>query len=198
MENPQKNQSLIYISVLALLIAFILVIIFIVPKIATLKDLSTQVAKKEDELNAGKQKVEDLKRAAALIKTARSEVETMQIAVPTKEKMDEAVAQLSAAATQAGLSIQSVTIGTPSKGMANLTVTTEGEFSNTVSFMSNIEQNLRPATFSDFSLASSQANSLISATFNLSFPFIDESATPTPTATTNGNQTEETNATSGQ
>lgn len=198
MEKQKKSQISTYLSVLALLAAFILVITYIVPKITVLKDLSTQIVAKESELSAGKQKVEDLKKAAGLIKMARSQMETLQIAVPTKEKADEAVAQLSAASSQAGLSIQSITVGTSSGGIATLTVTTEGEFSNTVSFMSAVEQNLRPATFSDFSIASSQTDSVISATFNISIPYINESPSPTPDTSTASNQTEETNAKSGQ
>jgi Tfp pilus assembly protein PilO len=198
MEKQKKSQIPTYLSVLALLASFVIVIMFVVPKIAVLKDLSNKVALKESELNAGKQKVEDLKKASALIKTARSEMETLQIAVPTKEKVDEAVAQLSAASNQAGLSIQSITIGTPGAGVASLTVTTEGEFSNTVSFMANVEQILRPASFSDFSVASSQTNSLISATFNIAFPFIDEAELLQSDTLANTNQTEESNAQSGQ
>ncbi|MDP3014759.1 MAG: hypothetical protein Q8M92_10980, partial [Candidatus Subteraquimicrobiales bacterium] len=133
-------------------------------------------------------------KAAALIKTARLEMETLQIAVPTYEKAEEAVAQLSAAADQAGLLIQSITVGTPGKGYLNLTVTSEGEYDNTISFLSNVEQNLRPATISDNSIASTQEGSLISATFNVNLPYIGESPTPTVGASAINNQAEETSA----
>jgi len=170
-EKVKKGQGMLLISVVALLGSFIIVITYIVPKISSLKDLANQVAAKEQELETGRSKVEALKKATAIIKIARSEIETLGIAVPSKERADEALAQIAKIASDSGLSLQSVNSGTSGDGFVNITVSCEGSFPSVQTFLEKIERNLRPVKVMDYTVASGTDGGSVSSTFNFSLPY---------------------------
>jgi len=180
-EKAKKGQGMLLISVVALLASFIIVISYLVPKISSLKDLANQVALKEQELETGKAKVEALKKATAIIKVARSEIETLGIAVPSKERADEAVAQIAKIAGDSGLNLQSVNAGAPGGGFINVTVSCEGSFPSVQTFLEKIEKNLRPVKVVDYTVASASGGASVSSTFNFSMPYVGEE-TKTDTA----------------
>lgn len=188
-EKTPKNQSLLLISVLALLASIVIVIVYVVPKITALKDLSNNVAIKQQELQDGKNKVEALKKATAIIKVARFEMETLGISIPAKENADEAVSQIADAAGKAGLDVESINSSSSQEGSLALVVTSSGSFGNVTGFIENIEKNLRPVRITDYTVASS-GDGKVDATINLSVPFLAQNNTDA-TSTTEGGQTDE-------
>lgn len=180
---PRNSQLTVLIVLVALLLSFLGIIFVIVPRISTLKTLSDQVAAKQAELDAGRQEVQSLKAAVQLIQSAQKDIETLGIAVPNSPKADEALVQLSQAATQAGLTVKSAAISPSEDQSITFTVSTDGQYNSAVSFIANMEKNLRPVAFIDYTLSATQNSSVISATFNISFPYIEEEETATTTAT---------------
>lgn len=185
----KNSQLVILVVLLALLLSFLGIVFVIVPQISSLKDISNQIAAKQVELSAGRAEVEAVRTAAQLIKSASSDIATLGIAVPNGAKADEALVQVTQAASQAGLTVQNASVGQGDQsGYVAFSVSTEGSYDQTVAFIANLEKSLRPAGIVDYSLSSTEKASVISATFNIKFPYVTQdvaaSATVTPTGTT--------------
>lgn len=189
----KNSQFFILIVLLCLLLSLLAVIFLIVPHVSTLKNLSQKVAAKEQELTLGREKVQAIRNASILIKSAQRDIQLLGVAIPEKEKADEALVQVTSAASSAGISVQSAVISPSVNSAVSLTVSASGSYENTVSFIANLEKNLRPVKISDYSLASSSSGQ-ISSTFTISFPYL--SAQPSPTATTGTTPTDSQNSTS--
>jgi len=186
--KAKLKQTLAAISALALLASILAVIFIIVPKMRDLKSINTQVKTKEQELEAGKAKVAAIKKAAELIRKARKDLETLGIAVPNKEKGEEALLQVASAAGKAEITVKSATIsaGGEGRGLLSLAVSTSGRYDNTIRFMENLEKSLRPATVSSFNFSPKQGSADVDATFQIALPFVDETVLSSPTATASG------------
>jgi hypothetical protein len=182
MEKTKSSQAIILISVLALLVSLVLIIFYIVPSISSLQDLSGRVLSKQQELEAGKNKVDAIRRAVQTINSAKRDVETLGVAVPEGPSAESALVQLSSAASQAGISISSASIGQAEKGYQDISFSTSGKFENTLSFLEKIEKSLRPVKISDYTINSVEGSSDLSATFNFAFPYIEKQAAATATA----------------
>ncbi len=158
-------------------VTFFIVILYIVPKTTDLKNLSQRAAAKQSELEVGRQQVAAIRTATQLIKAARADMDTLGVAIPDKEKAEEALQQLSANASSSEITIKSVTAGTGQaetgqSGALTITVSVSGDFSNTIAFIGNLEKNLRPVKVVDYSIVASGVGALTDTTFNLSFPYL--------------------------
>jgi Tfp pilus assembly protein PilO len=182
MEKTKSLQVIVLISVLALLVSLILIIFYIVPNVSSLRDLSNQVLSKQQELEAGKSKVAAIRRAVQTINSAKRDVETLGIAIPSSPSPELALIQLSSAASQAGITITSASIGQAEKGYQNISFSTSGKFENTLSFLEKIEKNLRPVKINNYTINSVERSSDLSATFTFAFPYIEKQAAATATA----------------
>lgn len=179
----RKNSQFFILAVLVSLLLSILAIIFIiVPNVSSLKDLSNRVAAKEQELILGREKVQAIKEASNVIKSAQRDIQLLGVAVPEKEKADEALVQVTTAATSAGITVDRVVISPTETNSVNFTVSANGSYTDTITFMANLEKNLRPAKISDYSLSSNSLGSQVNSTFTVSFPYLPEAATASATA----------------
>jgi Tfp pilus assembly protein PilO len=177
----KSNQLTILIVLLSLLLSFLGIVFVIIPQISTLKDLANKATAKQSELTAGRAEVAAIKEAAQLIKSAASDITLLGVAVPDGAKADEALVQVTQAATQAGLSVKSVSVSQAADGYVGFSVSTEGAYDQTITFIGNLEKSLRPAGIVDYNLSQTDKASTISATFNIKFPYITEATTATPT-----------------
>ena len=178
---PPKSSILQLGAVLALLASFIIVITYLVPQISSIKDGSNRAAAKEQELEAGKKKIQTIKTAVQLIASAKKDIETLGISMPAKAKAEEAVVQVASAASQAGAAVKSITVGDTKGGKVLLSFSTEGKFDQYTTFLDNLEKNLRPMKISDYNMTLNQNDqSLVDSTFNIEFPYVDTEATATP------------------
>lgn len=187
MNKPSNTQKIILVSVVALLLSFFIIILYTVPRISNLKSLSTQVAAKEAELEAGLEEVRSVRSAVQLIKTAKSDMATLGIAIPDQEKAEEALAQLGANASSSQLQIKSIAIGAGEASNIGISISTSGSFDQTMTFLSNLEKNLRPIKIANYSLSATEDASLVEASFTLLFPFLP----PEPTTQSAENETGE-------
>lgn len=184
--NNKIPQNLLYLSVLALLASFILVIFVIIPKATTLKSLSNEASSKENQLTAGKDQIASLREAITLIQTAKKDVELLGVAVPAKANAEEALAQISANAQGASVQLKNVTVSGEENGNLKISVSILGKYSDTVLFMKNLETNLRPVTVNDLAISSGTDGSLLISTFNLLFPYLNNADETSQTGVTNG------------
>lgn len=190
--NKEKNytKELTNWAVLAMLLAILLGIFYIVPQISKVKKLSDTVASKEEDLNRGLEEVASIKEFALLMKTARSEIEKLGVSIPQEEKADEALLQAASAASVAGISVSGVSVDTQAPqqsrgaeegstndtalaGVVSLTVTTGGEYGKTIDFMKNLEKNLRPVTIKNVALsANGETSGNVDGSFVIEFPYV--------------------------
>lgn len=193
MEKTKKNQNSA-LAVLAMLVAIIVVIFFIVPRVSAIRDLSNQVAQRESELKSGQAKVEAVKQFAMILKTAKNDIDKLGVSIPTEERADEALLQAASAASSAGVGISSVAIAASSEqvqnetaqsgsgdqaqstvksGVLTLTISARGSYSAMLDYIKKLEENIRPVTIQNLSIASSADSSDVDGTFTLHFPFVE-------------------------
>ena len=191
----KKPQLLIIIVLLALLASFLGIVFVIVPNISKLKDISDRVAAKEQKLEVGRTEVASIKEAAQLINSAQRDIELLGVAIPDGPKTDEAIVQISQAAAQSGLKIKNAAISEGAAGYITISFSTAGSYQDTVSFISNLEKNLRPVKVADYTISGADSGNLVSATFDIAFPFIaaQPKASSTETPTNNEENTEVSN-----
>lgn len=175
----KQSQLISFISVLALLGAFLLIIFVVTPRVRQLWDLSSQAKGKGEQIALKQQEVESVKEASVLVKGAKQEVEMLQIAVPDKEKAEEALAQLSSATAAAGLKMTSVGLHGAQDGFVKISMSVFGPFDKFIGLMGNLESNLRPIKIDDYTVTSSEDSSDVSASLNLLFPYLPQTS-PTP------------------
>lgn len=216
MEKQKKNQNSA-LAVLAMLVAVLVVIFLIVPRVSAIKDLSNQIVDKESQLKQGQAQVDSVKQFAAILKTARADIAALGVAIPTEEKADEAVLQVASAASKAGVNVTSVSVSTTSaaapravaatqegaatdqaevtsatssasSGSLQVSVSIRGNYGATLDLLKKLEENLRPVTLKNLSIASNaESGSDVDSSFNLDFPFAkaavaDQAATTSPEA----------------
>jgi len=191
MNKSASKQRMILLSVVALLLSFLIIIFFTVARISDLKTLSTEAKAKEAELEAGIAQVQSVRNATQLIKVAKGDMQTLGIAIPDQEKGEEALAQLGANAASSGLEIKSIAIGGGDASNLGISVATTGSFDQTMTFLANLEKNLRPVKVKNYTFAAVEDSSSVDASFALLFPNLPSEAstgsggeaTAEPTAT---------------
>jgi len=174
MPEDKKTQLPTLISVLALFVAVLLVIFFIVPKTSELKVKSTEVAAKRQELELGKKKVVAIREAIKLIASAKKEVDALNVSIPRSPSADEALVQIQEMAAQAQVTIMSASVGSTSDGYQSIPVTISGSYLNILSFLEKMLENLRPVKISGFTLASEREMSQVTLSVNLEFPYLEQ------------------------
>ncbi|MCX6809943.1 MAG: hypothetical protein NTZ65_04345 [Candidatus Berkelbacteria bacterium] len=203
MEQQKKPSQIILLSsVFALMVGVLLVIFVIVPKVQELKTVASNVEAKKQELEAGQNKVAATKKAIQTMSAAKRDLDLLGVAIPNQPDPEDALVQISAASGKAGLKLSSIAIAQSdsTKGSSlGLTFSTLGNFDSTLALFDNLEKGLRPIVIKDYAISNSENSGDLSATFNLTLPYIiDESkakaAAAAQTATDqSATQTETTN-----
>lgn len=186
MNTRAKNiKATTNLAVLSLLVAILVGILLIYPQITKIKALSATVNQKESELEQGLREVSEIKEFALLLKSAKSDIEKLGVAIPEEERADEALLQMAVAASNAGISITGVGVDAQGSqdaqegellpsGTVTLTISTQGEYLKTVDFIKKAENNLRPASLRNINLSSDEEGSAgVSGSFMIDFPFIN-------------------------
>ena len=188
-ENKNKDQTATLLAILALLVAIAVVVFVIVPQLSSLRATSNQVLAKESELTAGQEKVATIKKSAQLIAAAKKDIELLGVALPAQEKTDEAVAQAASAATDAGLTVKSISVGESKNGEVAFSITTSGNYAQIDKYLQNLKSNMRPVAVNDYNI-SADSNGSLSASFSLAFPYVAKvEATATATASASAETT---------
>lgn len=169
---------------MALLVAIGAVAFVIVPQLSSLRDTSNQVLAKDNELKAGQDKVAAIKQSAQLIVAAKKDIDLLGVALPVQENADEALAEAASAASDAGLTVKSISVGEAKEDRVTLAVTTTGNYAQVDKYLQNLQNNLRPVVVDNYNMsADSSGNGALSASFSLSFPYIAQAAATTTAST---------------
>ena len=184
-QMKSKSQTIIVISVVGLLVAILLTILVLVPEFSKLKDLSDTANAKQEQLKLGREKVKSIKDGVTLIANSKTDFDALGVAIPKTPEVENALLEVSTAASASGVAISSVSVSDSSQSELKISVSITGPYDKTIDFASKMEQNLRPTQFADFTInAADQAN--LTSTFNLVFPFLVPVASPTPGAAAEG------------
>jgi hypothetical protein len=168
----KHSQLLSFLSVLALLASFVLVIFVIVPKISQLGSLSEQGNTTQQQIDLLTKKIEAIRQASGVIKSAAQDIDTLQIAIPQQQASEQALAQLSSATGTAGVQLTSVSLDNTEAGYVKVTATVFGPYDKLIVLMGDLEQNLRPVRVDDYNISTSPDSSDITTTLDISFPYI--------------------------
>ncbi len=171
--DTKKTQTPVLIAALLLLVALVLLVAYVIPKITTLKEMNQEISNKELELSVGKQKVQSIKDAAQLIQQAKKEVETLGIAIPTKEKAEESLLQITNIASQESISVINASFSS-TDGSLVMSVTARGAYDKFVNFFNDLNANIRPVAVSGINFSSGEDSGSLEATFDLSLPYISD------------------------
>lgn len=181
MRKDRRAKAVIIFSTVILFFALVAFIVLLIPRINTLKEISSEVAKKKMEYEVGLYRVSLSQKAVDTIAQAKQESDLLGIAIPQSPKADEAIIEVSAAAKQSGLDITSAEVIKAKEGILSISFGTRGNYDNTIGFLGKLKNNLRPVKIVDMVLTKT-SDDKINASYNLDFPYLYQAA-KSPVAT---------------
>jgi len=181
MQTGDQGKFTIIFATFILFVALFVLILFLIPKINNIKDLSNQVAQKRAEYEMGLIRVAEAQKASDVIKQAKAESDLLSVALPDAPRAEDAIVSLSKAASDAGLQITSAEVINAQEGVLAVSLSTRGTFENTVSFLDKLKRNLRPTKIVELNFISNDGGE-INADYSLEFPYLYKT-TPIPSAT---------------
>lgn len=154
--NEQSSKQSIFV-VLAIIMSIVLIYVLFVPGLRRLTDMSVKTAAKKNDLQIGRQKIDDLKAAAETLSQKSAAVEALNIAVPPQKDTAGALVQIAQMVSDAGLAVQSIQPNPngAKAGALPMTVVVQGRFTDLVKFSEIVEKNLRPVQIKTINIASS-------------------------------------------
>lgn len=166
-----KSRQALYIF-LAIVLSIVLIYVLMIPGFKRLSDVSIKAAARKNDLQTGRQKVADLKTAAATLSQKNQAVEALNIAVPPDKDTADAIVQVSQMVSAAGLKVQSIQPSAESEsavGQLPLTVLVQGQFPDLVKFSELAEKNLRPVKIVSINIATAdeEGGSELSASYSI-------------------------------
>jgi Tfp pilus assembly protein PilO len=182
MDKRSNQQKIMIVAAISLLVAFLLIIFYIVPSISDLKDKATTIASKKQEHDLGVQKVQAIRSATQAIALAKKQVSLIGVAIPEKQNAEEAVLQISTASKDASVTVKGISVGDSevagkaTAGSLGISVSVTGEYANIVKLTKALEKNLRPVNISNISVSVGNTSSEVSAKFDLNFPYLGTSS----------------------
>jgi Tfp pilus assembly protein PilO len=182
MENQSNQQKAMIFAALALLVAFLLIIFYIVPGVGDLKERATTVSNKKQQHDLGVSKVQAIRTAAQAIALAKKQVSLLGVAIPEMQNAEEAVLQISLASKDSSVAVKGISVGSTevngntSSGALAISVSVTGEYPNIIKLTKALEKNLRPVTISNISISSADASNEVEAKFDLDFPYLGSTA----------------------
>lgn len=183
--NDQGRFTIIF-STFILFVALFVFILFLVPKLNNIKSLANDVQQKKVEYELGLLRVSEAERAKDLIAQSKSEGDRISVALPFSAKAEDAILQLSSAATDSGLSVTSAEVVAIKDGILSVAFSTHGTFENTIGVLDRLKKNLRPIKIVQLDLIR-DGEGQISADYSLEFPYLYQPApSPQASSTTGG------------
>ena len=167
-----KSSKIVTISVLALLIAILLVIFYVVPSISSLREQSNIASQKKSELELGRAKVKAIKDAINLINTSKDSIDKVSVALPSEPRTEEALVIISDAVANSGLALSNIAVAEIGSSDVKISFSTVGDFVKTQSLIAKLESSLRPVFFDDFEITALDETSDLNSTINVSFPYL--------------------------
>lgn len=181
MQTSDQGKFTIIFATFILFVALFVLILFLIPKINNIKDLSNQVAQKRAEYEMGLIRVAEAQKASEVIKQAKAESDLLSVALPDAPRAEDAIVALSKAASDAGIQVTSAEVVSAEDGILAVSFSSRGTFENTVNYLDKLKKNLRPTKIVELNFTSSDGGE-INADYSLEFPYLFKSS-PTPSAT---------------
>ena len=165
--EPEKKTNIIKLTIIALaLIIDILILVFIAyPLYENISTLQQQINVKQQEEEALKQRIENLKELEKNYQVAKEKSKMVELALPNEKQIPEILIQLENIAGENGMTFSEITPGTAMKGTPGggaktptvspsssasglyqeipLTVKIAGSFSGLKNYLKSIEKNVR-------------------------------------------------------
>jgi len=193
MENKNSSQTIILAAAGFLLVAFVAIITYLVPRVSEIKTLNDSIANKQQELALGRQKVQAIRDAIQVINKAKREIEILGIAIPDKEKAEESLVQITTIASANEITISNMSFSSGSDKKASkltVNVTAQGDYGKFASFFNALNTNLRPVAVSGINFSNNDSTNQLEAGFDLVFPYLSEDSVASTSQADNGGTNE--------
>lgn len=157
-----RNRSLLI--VLFILIAITIGYFLAWPAAQNLKNVNSQVAATQADIDLSNQKITDLREFAQLLQKYPTEAQLVDLAAPADFDLPQYMIQVEAIAAKSGVTLTS--IQPPPAGVKIVDVQISGGYDGILAFVVNLEKNLRSVKVSKINLASAltEGGAIISAT----------------------------------
>jgi len=176
----KKSKSAIIFATILLFVALVVLILYLLPKISQLKTLSNQVESKKIEYETGKLRIDNIAALNEMVGQYKRQAELLGIALPSSGRAEDALLELSSAASDSNLQVISAEVNPEGKGSLQVSISTRGTFENSVGFINKLKSNLRPIKVLDLSMNKSDDEIITSLDLNFPF-FVEVSATVSKT-----------------
>lgn len=175
MTESKKKISLVFATIL-LFAALVVLILYVIPKINQLKELSKQVQSKQIEYETGKAKVENATTLSSLISQYKQQANLLGVALPSTSKAEDALVELSSTADASGVSITSADVQSDNKGSLQVNLSIRGGYQSSVTFLGKLKDNIRPIKVINMTMT--KVDNDILTDFTLVFPYFSSGTTP--------------------
>ena len=163
--NPKERSR--NITIISVIVLFLLIYFGLKPILAKLKSANTEVKVKKEELSLKEKKLDNLKTIKSKLETVKGDLELLQKALPKEEDIPGVLVSAEALASQSGLLISSFTPSTEKKATATppageegatglgsvpFNLSLSGSYPALLTFLTNVENNLRPTSVSSVNI----------------------------------------------
>lgn len=149
----KQHQTLAVVG--ATIVSIALIYFGIMPKINALKGLKMQAETKSQEAEALTAKVNDLKKLSTELTQNAVLFNTLKVALPAEQKIDEAFIMINEIAHASGVELSNVQPKSNSAGVGDLqlSLSATGDFESLIRFTQNLRSNQRPTIVKNVSIS---------------------------------------------
>jgi len=171
MDKPTvRSNSQYVITVLCLIIIAAVAYYVINPFVSELKEVNIKLSAKNNQINQTQEKIIALQGLQTQFNAQKNLVSKMVVAAPVDAEMPEILVMIQNMAVASGLRVSAIQpTQTSVKTMVPVTVSLQGNYNSFTSFLTKLENNVRPMNIKTINLALAQkeGSSEINSTLNL-------------------------------
>lgn len=143
------------------------------PMITQLKDVNLANRAKAQEITLTESKINNLNTLKTDFQRFQTEVSMLSVVAPTTDQLPEILVQIETMAKKSGLEVSSIQPDkASSSSQTDVNLSVKGSFAATLSFLQNLEKNIRPAQVKSLTINSGKLGQSTSLTTNFSLGFL--------------------------
>jgi len=176
--TERQHKIALFLSSILLFIALFVLILFVIPKLSQLRELSNRVQDKKIEYQQGVSDIQSIASLTGLINQYKQQADALKVALPASSEAEDALSQLDAICRISNLAITSADVQSDEKGNLIVDLSTKGSYESTISLLGKLKDNLRPVKIS--SLSMTKADGEILSDFSLDFLYFSPNTNDNP------------------
>lgn len=171
MDKPAVRSNSQYVIMVLCLIIIAAVAYFVInPFVSELKEVNIKLSAKNNQIEETQEKITALQGLQTQFNAQKNLASKMEVAAPVDAEMPEILVMIQNMAVASGLRVSAIQpTQTSVKTMEPVTVSLQGNYNSFTSFLTKLENNVRPMNIKTINLALAQkeGSSEINSTLNL-------------------------------